>query len=86
MKGIVYLQALLFGVFFIGVVWGTWWLILLAGIFILIIHRSYTVLTVGLLLDVLTASNGISWAYIGFYFLIFLVTTLIVAFIKSRLV
>lgn len=80
-----YLALFFLGTFAAGVILGVWWATLIAGALTLIIRRSYVVLVAGVLLDLWFATIGDTIFYIGFYTLIFLTTTLIVEYVRSRL-
>ena len=68
-----------------GLMLGTWWVVLAAGIAVLILKRSYVVLLVGVVLDLWFAAHGGVFAYIGFYTAIFLVTTIVVETVRKKL-
>lgn len=80
-----YLALFFIGMFAAGVVLGVWWVALVTGVLTFITRRSYVVLVAGVLLDLWFATAGDTIFYIGFYTLVFLTTTLIVEYIRSRL-
>lgn len=81
----VYLRSSLLGVCIISVLAGVWWLVLISGVARLVLGRSYTVLTIGLLLDILFIHTaGTPLLFMGFYTPIFLLTTVLVESVRAR--
>ena len=79
-----YLTLFFLGLFVSSVFWGVWWLFLLSGVATLITKRSYIVISVGVLMDIIFAATDSAWIYTGFYTTVFLFTTLIVEFVRER--
>lgn len=64
---------------------GAWWLVIISGVGVLAIQRSYSILALGVLLDIWFSVSGASFFYIGFYTILFLVTTVVFEFVRSKL-
>ena len=79
-------NSFILGVFIAGILKGPWWFIAISGIFLLILRRSYFVLFAGLVLDMVFYTNGHVPFYFGFYTILFFSTTLIVEYLRSRLI
>ena len=81
-----YIQTFFIGIFVAAVIGGVWWLILFSGLIAILIKRSYVVLTMGAVLDLWFITVGEQpFFYIGFYTVIFVVTTLCIEYIRARL-
>lgn len=75
----------LLGMFVAGVVTGAWWMIVIFGVVSLLFQRSYFVVVTGLLLDLVFAVTGDAIFYGGFYLGLFLITTLLIEYVRNRL-
>jgi len=80
------LQLFLLGIFVAGIVLSSWWVIAVFGVLILLIRRSYLVLIVGVILDIIFAIGLGSPFYGGFYTILFFGVTLIVEQFRSRII
>ncbi len=82
----LYLRSVLLGVCIAGVLGGVWWIIVGAGVFRLLLGRSYAVLGIGVLLDIIFIhTSGTPFLFAGFYTPIFLLTTISTEAIRARM-
>tara|TARA_B100000745_G_scaffold58094_1_gene34421 strand:- start:13729 stop:13989 length:261 start_codon:yes stop_codon:yes gene_type:complete len=79
-----YLYAFSLGLLTSSIIGGLWWLFMFSGIVALIAKRSYIVMFTGVLLDLVFAALGTYWLYVGFYTIVFLITTIVVEFLRER--
>jgi len=75
----------LLGIFTASAIAGMWWMIVLFGLASLLIQRSYFVVVTGLLLDFLFAVTGDAVFFGGFYTSLFLVSTVLIEYVRNRL-
>ncbi|MBL4644528.1 MAG: hypothetical protein JKX80_01540 [Candidatus Pacebacteria bacterium] len=75
----------LLGIFAAGILGGSWWIVIVSGLLSLFLKRSYFVLVAAVVLDISFASGGATQFYGAFYTALFFSTTLVVEYIRKRL-
>lgn len=73
------------GMLVAGLFVGSWWLVCISGLVILMMRRSYIVLFAGVILDLVFFSFGTPVFFVGFYTLLFLIATIIFEYVRTRL-
>lgn len=79
------LYPILLGGVAAGIMWGSWPIVLFGGIACLFVRRSYVILTLGVMLDLVLMISGEVVVVAFFYTLSFFVATMSIEFVRERL-